>query len=195
METLVVVDIQPAYAEKWPHVNKVMQTINNHHGNIILFVNEELTNDTMEEIKLWWLDHGLEERILDTAIINDKGYGVLRDWMDSGIDTDTIIETLQYMQKNNIYITEDIDTSDPNLSDSIIEAIESDCGHIHSYFIDDDIIKTISDNYLICGGSKHECLAEVEIYLASQNKKAIQIDHLIYDGDYSCKKQKTYAYY
>lgn len=195
METLVVVDIQPAYAERWNHVQEVMQTINNHQGNIILFVNEELTNDSMEEIKIWWLENGLEEHILETATIHDKGYGVLRDWMDSGIDEDTIIETLQYMQKNNIHITDDIDISNPNLSDNIIEAIEANCGDIHAFFIDDDIVNTISDNYLICGGSKNECLAEVEIYLASKNKKATRINNLIYDGDYSYKKKTEYSYY
>lgn len=192
MKTLVVVDIQPAYAYKWPNTEDAMKTINNHEGNIILFVNEELTDDSMDDIKMWWLENGMDESVLERATLYDKGYGLLRDWMDMGIDNEVIIKALHYMNKNNLYSSDDIDIEDETLSEEIKDALEA--GVIHANFLEESIIQKISKDYLLIGGGKNECLEEVKIFLEYEGKRAEPIEHLIYDGDYGPDKSKKHNF-
>lgn len=162
---IVVVDVQPSY-DKWISfsVYDMCEYLNDSTGDILVFyVGKEysgITNDSKHDVINYYIDHGLDEEVLDRMEFIDKGYGFFRSWMDIGIDEDDILDVLRYMKKNRINDSRDIDE----------EFFEETWPDIYEYFEDNISMPDFDErdlrsynNCVLIGGGRNECLAEIEI--------------------------------
>ncbi|HET8688438.1 MAG TPA: hypothetical protein VFM18_17645 [Methanosarcina sp.] len=120
-------------------------------------------------------------------IINDKGYGYLRSWMDAGISPATIIKVIRLLYQNKLsdsrelFGGEDADDYAINMQALIGNEFED-------WMLSDQIsvnwtsiaqLKRFSGAYLV-GGGRNECLREVELLMNAFNIKYKRIDSLVY---------------
>ena len=199
----IVVDVQPSYTGhlslgQGPNPNygwneSLMEFLNNQKSSILMFVNAEqdnLTSDTVDTIKEFWEDNGFDPENWNRVTVNDKGYGYLRGWMDSGVDHGFIIKTIremyqyrhndsrdmmqtgeysaQYRELVNQYLLEN-----SYLEDVILEE------PLSIYWTSIAQLKNFSGSYLM-GGGREECLLEVQLLMNAFNIRYKLIDKFIY---------------
>jgi hypothetical protein len=178
---LVVVDIQPEYASYFG---------NNFLRSFINFLNENYESlaaltflyngaDTLgmvseSDYKMWWLENGLNEEILDMANFYDKGYAFFRYCMDEGIDEEQIVNMIKYMIEKGVNDSRDLDEEFWN---EFVERFgNEDIRELLEFAGDAINIPDLMDelrNYrgvVLCGGGINECLKEVEIALQALDK-------------------------
>jgi hypothetical protein len=129
------------------------------------------------EYKMWLLENGLNEDILDYARFYDKGYAFFRYCMDESIDENEIVNLVKYMMKHNINDSRNIDDEMWEgfmleygyESSEIFNLLESASDMIH---VPDlmEFLQKYSGKVVVCGGGINECLKEVEIALMALNK-------------------------
>jgi hypothetical protein len=179
-KTIINVDIQPEYEAyiktfnltTWAKfLNKSAKT-----NKIVFLYNgaDTLGMTSEEDYRYWLIEKGV--RITDNAVFYDKGYAFFRYCMDSNIDQDNIVDLVQYMMKNNINDSRDIDTDmwndymattghdQQDVRDLLEEA--GDMINIPDLM---DFLQPYS-NITLTGGGINECLKEVEIALLAMNK-------------------------
>lgn len=107
---LIIVDVQPAYNNYCGHIaGKLMEYVNTHKGQIIAFYNgEDFGLDNIHDVKQYFVEHGLDEDMLDSIDFHEKDHGWYRGWMDTGVDDDTIIAVAKFMIAHNIHDSRDL---------------------------------------------------------------------------------------
>lgn len=177
-KTIINVDIQPEY-ENWFtfDLNKWVNFLNNSYQNnkiIFLFNGPELGFPSESEYISWLIENGLDEDVINSSEIFDKGYAYFRFCMDEGIDHDQIVNLIKFMISNNINdsreMTEDFWNEFTEIygDEDIRDLMEfsDDCINIP------DLMEFLKNktNIVLTGGGINECLKEVEIALMSLDK-------------------------
>lgn len=184
--SLVVVDVQPAYANSIDFAPDLMRYVNAYRGPVLLLVNAEETDvsdDTKEEIAYYWQENGLKRQKLARCTVIDKGYGYLRSWMEY-TDEETILFTIRFMVANNIHDSRDIEarTGTPLaelLADhSYDENMEDDPLVVN--WLDAEMVRQTCQNCLLCGGGRHECLEEVRLMFEALGVRYTLLNEFIY---------------
>ena len=182
---LVVVDVQPAYSY---HINfgaELTRLIEKRTGETLMYVNAEDTGtseDTLEEIKIFWWRFGMEEDTMAKLTWFDKGYGNLREAMDTGATDGDIIAVIREMFRQNIndsreLFDDDYDKQLEAFGEDNIEWIQNGISIMELNGFDK--LKSMSPFYL-CGGGKDECLKEVMLMCSALNIRYKLIDKFIY---------------
>jgi hypothetical protein len=182
---LVVVDVQPAYANAFNFESELATLLNNRTGETLMYVNAEDTytiEDTVDDIRHWWIESGMDEDVAYDLEFYDKGYGNLREATDSGADDADIIAVLREMFRQNI-------NDSRMLFDEDAEKQQEVFGEENMYWIDAGIsimelngydnLKRMSPFYL-CGGGRDECLKEVMLMCNALNIKYKLLKKFIY---------------
>lgn len=118
---------------------------------------------------------GVNEEVINNSTFFDKGYAFFRYCIDSGIDHDQIVNLVNFMMKNNINDSRELDEND--FWDKFIEEYGDEDIRELMEMSDDmiyipDLMNFLKDksNIILTGGGIDECLKEVEIALMVLNK-------------------------
>lgn len=182
-KTFIVVDIQPEYEKSIWFLPKLVNYINQNYeamGRVVFLYNGAETLGMIDEssYKIWWIENGLDETIVDQSDFYDKGYAFFRYCMDaSSMSEETIGNFVRFMYENNIrdsremtrdmwakYLREYRRTDRKEAFNLLHHA--QDCVNVPDLM---DYLKRFN-NLLLCGGGVNECLKEVEIALLALRK-------------------------
>lgn len=184
--TLVVVDVQPAYASSIDFAPELMRYVNAYRGPVLMLVNAEETgvsDDTKEEIAYYWLENGLKKQKLARCTVTDKGYGYLRAWMEY-TDEETILFTIRYMIENNIGDSREIEDrmgiplSELLADHSYHENLEDDPLIVN--WLDENMVRRTCQNCILCGGGRNECLEEVRLMFEALGVSYTLLEEFVY---------------
>lgn len=177
---ILVVDIQPAYNTHCKHIlPKVINLISKANNNVIVLYNGHgITDDTKDDVVLYYYEHGLDENILNNIQFVEKDYGFFRSWMDLVASDSTIIKIIRLLTQQRITDTRDLDNLPEILGDEYNDWMEYDPLILPPY-VNVKMLKDISPFYM-CGGGRNECLREIELLCNAFNIKYKRIDSLIY---------------
>lgn len=180
-KSLIVVDIQPEYKKFMPSklvdnlIRYITEKFDKLHQVLFLYNGEELGMISEDDYKIWLIDNGLEEELVDQCHFFDKGYAFFRNIMNQGFDDDAIGALIQYMIKHKIRDSRDMADVD---WDSYLREKDSDVA-VKEFIKDNedaiyipelvDFLKPIN-NIALCGGGVDECLKEVEFVLDALKK-------------------------
>lgn len=189
----IVVDVQPEYSgindgNEDPVFEKIIQFVNNQTGPVLMFVNADrdgFTNDTIPHIKQYWEDSGFDPINWSRVIINDKGYGYLRSWMDYPVSPAIIIKTIRmlYQQKKRdteqLVFTDAIINRTPEMVEIMNTVNEMGDDLLSVNWTSIAQLKRFDGSYIM-GGGRNECLREIELLMNAFNIKYKRIDSLVY---------------
>jgi hypothetical protein len=175
----VVVDVQPEYEKYISFIPKLVNYINQNYETMSTLTFLYNGYDTLgmineSDYKYWWVEHGLDENIVDSANFYDKGYAFFRYCMDQSIDEDNIVNLVKFMHERDVNDTRDMSEEFWNEfieihgDEEIRELLEFSGDAINLPSLIDEI-----KNYrgiVLCGGGINECLKEVEIALKALDK-------------------------
>lgn len=185
----IVVDVQPQYTgmydgDELPWIDDLMSFLNN-QGPILMFANAEetgLTDDSIEDIKVYWEDSGFNPTRWNQTEIVDKGYGYFRAWMDEGVAPAVIIKVIREMYNQGV-------NDSRELFDEDVEQFAEFVGPSwEEWMYDDPLIvewtsvgqlKRYSGAYIM-GGGREECLREVELLMNAFNIKYRRVEEFVY---------------
>lgn len=180
--SLIVVDVQPVYTHLMQdEVAAITEFINTKAKRVLAYFNGQDAGetDTLEDVKQWYLDNGLEEESLSKINFQEKTYAYLRGWMDDVEERD-IIKVVRYMVTNRIQQSDQIGNS------AIVELLGIDVagevGDIDPIYIPDidlSLLKQYNKSYM-GGGARHECLKELTIMMNAFNIKYTLVNNFIY---------------
>lgn len=178
--TLVVCDIQPEYEEYFTFNLDDFLTFIEDYDTIYYFYNGVNLGMSEEyEVVEWLIENGCSEDLIETITFIDKSYGYYRDMISEyGLETTTNI--VKYLYDNNIESTNDIEHDD--LVNTFGDNIANSLNRHGGYYLYDIIIDSLkyTNNIVICGGGKDECLAELMIDIKVSNKSYILANNFIY---------------
>lgn len=184
---LISVDIQPEYENymrfKPYSFMSWLETNSEKYSKIVfLFNGPELGFQSENEYKMWLLENEMSEDLLEQIDFFDKGYAFFRNAMDAGLDEGEILKLINYMYKNNINDSREIEDevwSQIGLDASTIEHMNK---NEDALFIPDvmNYLSKITGNISLVGGGKNECLREVEFCLKVLNKPYTLINEWVY---------------
>lgn len=172
---VIIVDVQPAYASgKVDGADSItpalMEFLNAQTGPIVAYYNgagEGFTEDEVYDVQSYFLENGLGDDQINKIQFIEKTYGFLRDWMDQGVDSGIIINLLREMNRQRVN-----DSRDLNPNSNIFNQFDYETWMEHDpiYFPDINIaqLKSMS-GALLCGGSRHECLKEIQLLMSVYN--------------------------
>ena len=180
---LIVVDMQPCYDHACSELIEPAIEEMEKADNIIMFwVGDGLSEDTEDSVAEYWMNYGATPETVSKIRFIEKGYGFFRDWMDTGVPDDTIIDVVRYM--NSIGLSDSRDVPDKVMRKfrevgSIFPGWEVKLPDIGGLFIpkfDLDLFK--GKEWKIFGGARYECLPEVELWLKAHYIETERLDHL-----------------
>lgn len=179
---LIVVDIQPEYASYFGNsfLREFINFLNENYESMaaltFLYNGEDTLGMVSEyDYKVWWVENGLEEHIIDSSTFYDKGYAFFRYCMDEGIDDEQIVNLVKYMVEKGVNDSRDLDEEFWNEfvekfgNQDIRDLLETSGDMINI----PDLMDFLR-NYrgiVLCGGGINECLKEVEIALQALDKQ------------------------
>ena len=184
--TLVSIDVQPEYVKACEYIlEDYVNTLNTFQGNILYFFNgPELGFGEVSDMQEWLTSIGVDEDIAYNEIsYRPKYYAFFRNWMDMGMDRDSLIKCIRYMESNGHNDSRDVPEEEwqnilgddyTNYEDMIMGG---DCINLPD--IDMQELKTMQPFYL-CGGGREECLEEMCILLDSFSIQYHVIERLTY---------------
>lgn len=190
--SVIVVDVQPEYVKDWYVAHNIIKFVLNQKGKVLMFVNAEkdgLTSDTVDSIKKFWIEHNNHKKINWKRFeINDKGYGYLRGWMDSGWSDRVIIKTIRKMYQEGVIDSrmlfggEDSETYAEEFEDFIGREFDEYMLRepLITYWTSLSQLKRFNNSYIV-GGSRNQCLREVELLMNAFNIRYKRIDSMVYD--------------
>lgn len=188
-KNLVVVDIQPEYMGGIDFLNEFVEFLNDNYDEISSITFLYNGYDTLgmiheHDYKMWWIEHGLDESIIDSSRFYDKGYAFFRYCIDSDIDDSTTTNLVRMMIEKDINDSRQLDEEFWNEfierygNEDVRELLEfaDDCINIP------DLMEYLSNynNIVLVGGGIDECLKEVEIALNALDKPYTTIPKFIY---------------
>jgi hypothetical protein len=178
-KTLISVDIQPEYenflsfdVNKW--VNMINESYDN-LGDMVFLYNgaDTLGMVSEDDYKMWLIDCGIGEDIINGSKFYDKGFAFFRYCMDRGIDEDDIVDFVKFLIRKGINDSREmtkelwkeyIRGQDHKwVRKELVALLENSDDMIH---IPDlmEYLKRYS-GVVLMGGGINECLKEVEISL------------------------------
>lgn len=179
----IIVDIQPEYQQgirfnlnefttyltKLISSNKKVLYYYNGKDTVGTSSKEDIINWLVETYNFKNYEEEYEEIYLTlhrNIIWIDKGYGFLRNFMDSGIDDATIIRIIRYMAINRINNSSQID------NENLLKLTNEDLRHneINLPPFRIDLLKQFSGSYIM-GGGINECLKEIQLIMNAFNIK------------------------
>lgn len=180
-KTIINVDIQPEYAAHISfNINNWVQFINSsiNDNRLVFLFNGEDTLGMINEMdyKMWLMELGIEEEVIEESIFYDKGYAFFRYCMDSGIDENSVADLVKFMIKHDINDSRMLDSDMWNL---FMEETNNSIADVRDLLENADDMISIPDlmdfignynNIILLGGGVNECLKEVEIALIALNK-------------------------
>lgn len=186
---VIVVDIQPMYYSYlksriniYDFTDFLME-----QGKILYYYNGPNTvgEDRKEDIIEWLYEKSdynedLYNKLTSKDVIwYDKGYAFLRAWMDNGADDSFIKKAIRYMASKKVWDSRDIEPEEweEKFPDDYQGYMDDD--HLIIPDIPLNILKSFSGSYIV-GGSKNECLKEVQILMSAFNIKAKEVKDFIY---------------
>lgn len=186
-KTLISVDIQPEYESAfgfkiYNFVNWLKRVADQFDRIIFLFNGPDLGFHSEEEYKYWLFDNGISEDLLNRIHFFEKGYAFFRNAIDAGLDENEIVKLIQYMVRNNINDSRDIDEDawqDIGVDDALISQMK---GSEDALFIPEvlSFLNKVNGHIDLVGGGVNECLKEVELCLRALNKPFNLIDDWTY---------------
>jgi len=187
---IIVVDVQPAYDDGSGLIPSIIEFVSNSTGKVLMFVNAEqdgLTDDTIEDIKMFWEETIGDEIDWDRFEIVDKGYGFFRSWMDNGVEEKTIIKTIRelYRQKvsdsRKLFNGEDSEYYEEKMKEFLGDEYE-DWMLYEPLMVEWTSVSQLKDfnSSYIVGGGRNECLREVELLMNAFNIKYKRVDEYVY---------------
>lgn len=188
-KTLINVDIQPEYENGIVFISEWIDFLNDASAanHIVFLYNGADTLGMISEAdyKMWLLENGMNENVIDNSEFYDKGYAFFRNCMDHDIDEDEIVDLIRYMIKHDINDSRDIESH--NWDD--FTKTHDTVGDIREYLEDNEDMMYIPDlmdylkkfkNIILMGGGIDECLREVEIALEALNMKYNTYQRFVY---------------
>ena len=185
---ILVVDVQPAYNDWCGRiVPNICQLLNQQVGKkVVMFNDAEISADYLDDVKMYYLDNGLDEEILEDITFIEKQYSFFRGWMDAGysegsqfIEDSTIIKTIRAMVMQRKHDSRDLDLK-KILTPDEFEEIENTADSIYMPdYVDIAMLRNLSPFYM-CGGGRKECLREIELACNAFNIRYKRIDSLVY---------------
>jgi hypothetical protein len=181
---LISVDIQPEYQsaisfsiESW--IEWLQET--DYSKYILLYNGPELGMINESEYKYWLFEHGMSEEFMDSCIFYDKTYAFFRSCMDEGYGDD-LVDIIQYMWKNDITDSRDIDEDQWKQLNIQNKDLETYLQGAEMITIPDIMYKldTIHRPIDVVGGGTNECLEEIRLALTALNKSYRNINKWIY---------------
>jgi hypothetical protein len=185
----IVIDVQPEYGEWIDNPHEIMQFLNK-QGPILMFVNANeghwagASTDSIWDIKTYWKWHGFNRNWND-VIIDNKGYGYLRGWMDN-IPDSVIIKAIREMYRQDVTQSDDLFDGNQEQFNAFFQTL---IGDDEIWFMWEDSIsiewtsvaqlKRFNGAYLM-GGGRNECLKEVTLLMNAFNIKYKLIERFIY---------------
>lgn len=192
---LVIVDVQPEFQGSCHKIlPKVIDKINQTDQQIICFyVGRQLGQDSKNDVMAYYMENGVDPFKIDGIRFIEKDFGFFRPWMDSGVNEDIIIKGIKQLKENGINDSRDFTDDDWN-------KILSPEDRKTFYLYDDPLfypgfdermfkLKEI-DGFELIGGARHECLAEIDIYLRANGKTTSVDEKLCYGVDSKTMKNK-----
>lgn len=180
---LISVDIQPEYQDSLGFdLSQYLEYINTNFkfmNSMTFLFNGYETLGMVRDIdyKIWLMENGLNREVLDRGRFYDKGYAFFRYCMDEGIDDEEIVGLVQYMIKNKINDSREIDEEMWNDFMATTGADQSEVRDLLEVADDMINIPDLMDylngyvgNIWLCGGGINECLKEVEIALMALDR-------------------------
>lgn len=174
---LISVDIQPEYQSsfsfKMHHFVNWLESVAHEYNRIIfLFNGPDLGFPSEGEYIQWLFENDVSEELLNKIQFFDKGYAFFRNAIDAGLDENEIVKLIQYMVKNHINDSRDIDEDawhQIGLDDALIDHMK---GSEDALFIPDvlSFLTKVNGHIDLVGGGVSECLKEVELCLRALNK-------------------------
>ena len=175
--TLISVDIQPdhekAFGFQMYKFAYWLESVAEQFDTIIfLFNGPELGFPSEDEYKNWLYENDISEELLNRIQFFDKGYAFFRNAIDAGLDENEIVKLIQYMVKNHINDSRDIDEEawhQIGLDDALIDHMK---GNDDALFIPEvlSVLGKVNGHIDLVGGGVNECLKEVELCLRAINK-------------------------
>lgn len=180
--TLIIVDIQPAY-QKWFNfkIRDFTKYLNENYKKfkdiIFIYNGSEVSPDTKEIIKRWYKKNGLYAPVEVTMKNLEKSYGFFRDIMDDGYEEYEIVSLGKYLIQNKMYDVRDI--PEETMYDVILDVTQNDqlakefARGGYSFYIPKElfVLAEIKTPIVLVGGGVNECLKEIELFLQMINKK------------------------
>jgi hypothetical protein len=190
---VLVVDLQPAYARPSagssisPHLMRhTLAHIAALPGDApvtVLYVCEELSGDSLQDVHDFWMRHGADEALIDRIDWVEKPYGFLRGWMDNGVDEDDICAVLQELRRpgplgfarlarvpaGRAGARRPCPGRPLLLRDEAVDALMGAMRRTSG-----------TGTWATCGGGAGECLQEVELVLQSGGVPFERLHHLTY---------------
>jgi len=179
---VIVVDVQPDYEKFIDFSLYNFCNFLNNQNKILYFYNgtETVGTDTKYSISDFLYEYGLNEDKFNEIIWIDKGYAFFRDWMDMGIDDGTMKQVIRFMLLNKANSSDEIPEEKwMEYFPDIMHKIDIEYSSIYLPDIKINKLKTWSGSYL-CGGSRLECLKEMQILLSVFNIKYTLVKEFIY---------------
>lgn len=184
---LISVDIQSEYEKymkfkPYSFVNWLENNYEKYSKIVFLFNGPELGFQSEDEYKTWLIDNNMSEELLEKIDFFDKGYAFFRNAMDAGLDEKEILKLINYMYKNNI-------NDSRNIEDGVWSKIGLDASTIEhmnknedALFIPDvmNYLSDINGKIYLVGGGENECLREVEFCLRVLSKPYNIIKEWVY---------------
>lgn len=184
---LISVDIQPEYEKymsfkPYSFIEWLENNAEQYSKIVFLFNGPELGFQSEDEYKFWLMENEISEDLLERIEFFDKGYAFFRNAMDAGLDEGEILKLINYMYKNKINDSREIEDeiwSKIGLDDLTIEHMNK---NEDALFIPDvmNYLSSINGNISLVGGGKNECLREVEFCLKVLNKPYTLIKEWVY---------------
>jgi len=182
---LVIVDMQPCYAPICdPYMARAVRALKKAKDAVMFWVGFGLSEDTFKSVAWYWLEHGASRKDLEKVSFIEKDYGFLREWMDDGVDHTATLNVLKYMLKHGITITEDIPKEElyalckqASPFQGWAVKVPEDSRMMLPQF---DVSRLQGKEWDICGGAKHECLAEIELLLEAHEVKTNRLHDIVW---------------
>ena len=188
---IILVDFQPAYlGGGYGHDEALSNTVDSlnkmNPTDILVFYNGEDVGieDTADEVRVMYIEAGLDEDIASRMEMREKSYAWLRNFMDEGMDASIIIAIIRYMVMNRINDSRDIEP------ETMTQIIGEDNYKEWEHLIEGGDMISIPDiainelkslsGALIGGGGKHECLKEIQLLMNAFNIKYKQVEAWMY---------------
>ena len=179
-----MIDVQPAYEH---YCNKIAgplcNFLNGQNKPINIMFNGKssgLTEDDESDVRVYFMEHGLNTDVMDNAKYIDKEYGFFRSWMDVGIPDRLIILTIRKMFQQRVSTSEEVEFSEEEIKelDNAYYDWQSDPIYFPD-FITINELRQLSPFYM-AGGGRDACLREIELICNAFNIPFKRMNDFIY---------------
>ncbi len=182
---IIIIDVQPSYDKFCSSIMADLASfLNSSKGPIVAFFNglDVGIEDSKDSVASYYLEHGVDEEVIERIDFKEKSYAFFRNWMDAGMERKYLIKAIRFMVMNRF--VDSIDVSSEQWKElfgedysKLSSIIESDSINLPDISLSN--LKALGGCYL-CGGAKDECLSEFRFLLESFNIPYKLVSSLIY---------------